>query len=249
MKDYSDLNLNNRLQNVNSLAVRRRGESFNPPTDFESQVDRGAVTRGKLGTISADVLKGGTLTLGGANNVNGVFSLQDEGGTEKISMDKDGMTVNDGVITIQDSAGSSVIDSSGVVSLTTFPSDSVEQPVEQATSSDTWADISGVSLNIPSLARDTKFLFLWTALLYAEDATWASVAVRLRVDDTTYRPWMILTQGDNPNVDRVDAQLSTFKFLTLGSGTHTVKLQFRKWETGAYGYADQIILSYIQLGK
>lgn len=208
-----------------------------------------AVTAAKIKDLSWDSGYGGTLELGGKDNQAGTFSLKDENELERIKMNKDGVEINEGKVTIKDKTNKTFIDSQGLVSTATFQSNSVEQSVEQVTSSDTWADISGVSLNIPNLTKNTKFLFLFTALLYAEDATYASVAVRLDVDGISYRPWLIFTQGDDPNVDRVDAQLSTFKFLTLGAGTHTAKLQFRKWEVGAYGYADQIILSYIQLGN
>jgi len=68
MKNYEDIGLNDRLQATNSIPARKGTESFNPLTDFESQVERGVVTRGKLGTLTADLITGGTMS---ANYITG----------------------------------------------------------------------------------------------------------------------------------------------------------------------------------
>ena len=50
----------------------------------------------QTGTMSADRIYGGTLSLGGANNSGGVFNLYDENGTLKSVMDNDGFNFWDG---------------------------------------------------------------------------------------------------------------------------------------------------------
>lgn len=50
----------------------------------------------QAGTMSADRIYGGTLSLGGANNSGGVFNLYDENGTLKSVMDNDGFNFWDG---------------------------------------------------------------------------------------------------------------------------------------------------------
>ena len=45
---------------------------------------------------------GGTLTLGGTSNGNGLFSLKNAAGTEIVAMDNTGITVNQGSITVKD---------------------------------------------------------------------------------------------------------------------------------------------------
>lgn len=48
-----------------------------------------------VGEMSFDRAKGGTLTLGGKDNENGVLALQDEEGNEKVSMNKEGIIAKD----------------------------------------------------------------------------------------------------------------------------------------------------------
>ena len=50
------------------------------------------------GTMLADRIKGGTLTLGGSNNQNGVLRIYDASGSEIGRWDKDGITLNKGAI-------------------------------------------------------------------------------------------------------------------------------------------------------
>ena len=49
--------------------------------------------------INCDWIHAGTLTLGGTNDVNGICSVLDAGGTEQVRLDKDGITVEKGTIT------------------------------------------------------------------------------------------------------------------------------------------------------
>lgn len=49
------------------------------------------------GTMQADRIKGGTLNLGGSGNGNGVAYIKDESGNVLVTLDKNGMTLADGV--------------------------------------------------------------------------------------------------------------------------------------------------------
>lgn len=64
--------------------------------------------------INGGNIKGGTLTLGGGSNANGLFSLKDASNVEIVKMDNTGITVNNGKITIKDNSGTSIITGSGV---------------------------------------------------------------------------------------------------------------------------------------
>jgi len=265
-KDYTDVGLNDRLQNITSIPARRGTESFNPPTDFESQVERGAVTTSKMGTIDAKVITsgsmlanriyGGTLTLGGTANVSGVFSLQDEGGTERISMTKDGMVVNDGSVTIKDSAGSNVIDSKGLVSETSFESGEQEGNPSQGITSGTYVDITGATLTTSNFSRTRKVLVLAKvdSYLSPQNGYYAGeLEARIEIDGTLgggiyHRGFS--SEGDSSAVDRLTH--STFDFQDLGAGTHVIKLVGRTNQYGVgntTGMVGSFRLGYIVLGK
>ncbi len=63
---------------------------FQGGMDFDSQVDRNAVTLNKIKNFSFSAGTGGTLVLGGANNDNGLFLLRDANGTVIIKGDNTG---------------------------------------------------------------------------------------------------------------------------------------------------------------
>ena len=58
------------------------------------------------GELVADIIKGGTLTLGGANNVNGTLEVLDASGNVVGSWSSAGITINNGVISIPFTGGS-----------------------------------------------------------------------------------------------------------------------------------------------
>lgn len=102
-KNYEDIGLNSRLQSFDSLAVRRK--QFKPIRDFESQVETAQITRGKLGTITADLITGGTMSfnylsggtasLGGTLDGDGVLVVNNSGGTELFKVDSSGVFMTD----------------------------------------------------------------------------------------------------------------------------------------------------------
>ena len=72
------------------------------------------------GEMEFDRARGGILELGGRNNTSGIFSLKDENADERISMDKDGMTINKGAMVIKDANNKTIIDAKGLVSTANF---------------------------------------------------------------------------------------------------------------------------------
>lgn len=67
------------------------------------------------GSLTANKINGGTLTLGGSSNTKGLFSLQNASGTEVVRMDNTGLTIKNGNINILNNAGTTQLsaDSSG----------------------------------------------------------------------------------------------------------------------------------------
>lgn len=96
MIDYDDIGLNSRLQSKDSLLARREAKKFNAVTDFEGDVERGAVTIAKMGTITADLITGGTIdtSLLGAGTINVAINVGD--GNVKIDGANKRIIINDG---------------------------------------------------------------------------------------------------------------------------------------------------------
>ena len=150
-------------------------------------------------------------------------------------------------IQLTDASGSTVVDSTGIVSETQFIASGTFGTTEFSTTGTAFSDISGGSLVTPSFDRNTNLLFLYGAIAYAQDIGYPQISVALNVDGTTYRPWIVWTGGTLVVNDTLTHQ-TAFRSLSLGTGVHTAKLQF-KVNSGATGYADQVSLQYLQLGK
>ena len=248
--DHTKIGLNNRLQSINSLSVRRGTESFNPPTDFESQVERGAVTRGKMGTITADVITGGTmsasligggtLNLGGTNNTSGVLSLKDEGGTEKILMDKDGMVVSDGKITINNPSGSTVLDSYGLNSSVNFWGAGTNGTDTLLFAGTAWQSVAGGTLPPMILSRTTNvynylnvsvFDYGCFGFIYGEFGLWDGTTLLQNLPVLGNLKTQISVDGGG-HVGTISYAVSsqiayTGAILPLEAGTHTLILKGR----------------------
>ena len=79
-----------------------------------------AITNAKIKDLTWDKAQGGTATLGGLNNTDGILSIRDNANVEKIVLDKDGILINDGKIVIKNDDETTFIDGKGVVSSAVF---------------------------------------------------------------------------------------------------------------------------------
>lgn len=81
--------------NINGWGYSKNG--INGPYEIAATMDGSLVANMiKTGVLSADRIRGGTLTLGGNNNYSGVFSLQNELAEELIRMDNRGIILSNG---------------------------------------------------------------------------------------------------------------------------------------------------------
>ena len=102
--------------------VRQLDESLDQEAIFNRLTDNGE-TQGLIlydgkvylnasyiqtGTMVADFIKGGTLTLGGLNNANGVLQILDAGGNVIGTWNKDGISVKNGIISGSTINGSNI---------------------------------------------------------------------------------------------------------------------------------------------
>jgi hypothetical protein len=208
-----------------------------------------------IGDISWDKGQGGTLTLGGADNTNGILSIKDSSGDEKIIMDNEGITINTGKLTIKDEDESTVIDSKGLVSTTSFQFDTVVLESQITRSASGWGDATGLSLTF-TLSRTANVLIL--ASLSGKNTSLTSSGgqqlIRFDINGTPTGVWNL---HGVPGGGGLELQSATIHYVAeLPSGSNTIKVQHR-WavlgdailagSTGTDNAGSR--LSYLVLGK
>jgi len=260
MTDYSSLNLNGFLQPENSPVTNA---GFVDGYTFNSENERGAVngysirdfaiTNAKIGTaaidnakiatasisdanigtLTFDTISGGTATLGGTANGEGVVSVQDSGGTERVRLDNTGLTVYDGNIAMENEGGTTFIDSKGLISssISNYGTTSSYGTAGLASISGTATSDTGVATVTLNLIRNTNILMLADTNIYYTDggtSPWNAINhMKIKVDGTTqsdtfYR-FKYAGYGDSGDND-LEMGMSCHNFQTLGSGSHTIVL-------------------------
>lgn len=226
--------------------------------DFDSENERGAVTgiflqdlsvgnakigtaaigTANIGTLTFNEISGGTATLGGTLNGDGVLSVNDATGAEVVRADSDGLTV-------KTSLGTTFIDGGGLISATNFNSAStVSLSNSRTTGSTSFVDVPNTTLSVV-LNRTTNVLFL----AYGDFANaigqgeTSSEFVALDIGGTSFPDATngfgnVFFAGDvgTAEVTTVLATWHGHYLASLGAGTHTAKLQFRK--QGTHGTAE-----------
>ena len=97
--DTDDITTATKVWRWNSGGLGYSSNGYNGPYTL-AMTQNGAIVADfiKTGTMSADRIEGGTLTLGGANNVNGMMQVLDASGNVIGTWNKDGITLNKGTI-------------------------------------------------------------------------------------------------------------------------------------------------------
>lgn len=239
-----------------SSQIVKLGKITSPNGQFYIDFDNNHI---EVDSINWEKGFGGTLTLGGANNVNGVLSIKDATNTEKVLLDKDGITVSDGKITIKNDSGDTTIDSKGIVSTANFASDTaVSLNNTRTTSSTSFVNVSNTTLTF-TLTRSANVLFLlWGDFSnYGGDGDIASEYVALKINSTLYPD---ATNGFGNVFYWADQAGSDVSFASsswhghylaqLAAGSYTALMQFRK--QGAATVDARVIdtgITYIILGN
>lgn len=102
---------------------------------FKGTVQAGSVISG---IIQSDSVISGDVTVGGDDNANGSIAVLDENNVEKITLDKDGMTINDGKLTVKDEDNTTILNSEGLVSTAVFGSEESSQASGVFDAGDFW---------------------------------------------------------------------------------------------------------------
>lgn len=224
---------------------------YQNPRSSQRDIAPLAIKDRNIESLTFDKAQGGTLTLGGANNVNGTFALKNSAGVDKITMDKDGMVVTDGTITIKNSSNTTILDATGLVSTANFTNGNYAATNQITTTSTSLGDISGSSLTF-SLSRTANVMFLLSANIGSIDTsgTAGQVQVYVNIDGTDYNPPLILGDASSTGVASFSVTCGTTHVVaSLGSGSHTVKLRWKITNGTTTGYIDKRSLTYLVLGS
>lgn len=149
-------------------------------------------------------------------------------------------------VTVKDSGGSTVIDSTGLVSTTQFSSGSQIGTGSQTTGSTDWVDVTGLSKQF-SLSRAQNVYLFAQLNAYNDNYLNSYSEARMIIDSTVVgiQASSALTFGI------IFAHMQDVASLT--SGSHTMKLQVKSTTAPGAGNTvvqlDQCIVGYLTLGK
>lgn len=249
MPNYEDLGLTPNFQSINSLAQKSlsiKGSDFDLEQDrsiiTESKIGSGvirtvniqdaAITNAKIGTavigtanigtLSFNEISGGTAILGGTSNGNGVLSLRNQSGSEVVKLDNTGMTVTNGSIIIQDSSGSNIIDSAGLVSTNNFQFGGSSNLTLRSTTSSFYGTVPNTTLNIV-LSREANILL--TAIVQAR------VTAGTRITTPVASDVQMQLNGTNvagPTMNLLDDQRANTYFGVYTTAIYTMSRQVIK---------------------
>jgi len=224
------------------------------PFKFDWENEAGVISQSKIrnatiGTAQITAFNfnqgtGGTITLGGTANGNGVMQVLNSSGGTVVTANNLGIVVNNGRIVINNSDGNPVVDSDGIVSTNSFFSDSLIDFAEHDTSNTTPTDVPDAELTFV-LDRETSVLVFF----YVEGYNDSDDGIQVRIYDTLLASELITTAflGMNETIvdwdettgliNSVDYFVSTepscnISTFSLAAGTHTLKLQFNSQTTG-----------------
>ncbi len=243
MTDLSD-----NLMPVDSPIARNQGAVS--AYEFNSQNERNTVDLTKIKNFSFSSGQGGTLTLGGTANGNGYFQIKNEGGSVIVTGDKNGITVSDGSIVINDTGGTLVVDSSGIKSTTQFPNGGITVGSISNTSSTSFVDVPGASITF-SLSRTANILVIFdiVGLHLSNSGAGGNCYTILNVDGTAQAKTLETPGRMAPDASTVYGQTAgASSILTLGAGSHTLKLQYRTTQNED-AYINFPSITYTTLGK
>ncbi len=167
MTDYTNLGLDSNLRPLNSPATNY-GTAHVTGYGFNSNYERNTITAMNIRDFSFSTGEGGTLTLGGAGNGNGVASIKNSGGTEIVRLDNTGIEINNGDISINSASGSVVIDSSGLNSISNFRSYVTDDNSAYYITSSTYVPLTDGTVGTVVVSRQTR------ALIYLQGGFYTS---------------------------------------------------------------------------
>lgn len=232
--------------------------------DFFSQHDRSSIMLSKIRNFSFNQGSGGTITLGGTNNGNGLLLVKDSSGSTIVTANNAGIAITGGNISISDSSGSTVIDSTGLNSIGQFSKGQVVYSTPQTTTS-SYSDATGSSFTITT-SRDIIVLFniTVTTVSTGQNYIYNGYGVQTRLYDSFLGGAaidMATSFGANATLANISggtitgftyrassSPSSISALLLVQAGTHNYTLQYGAY-AGGTAELDTYIVNYAILGK
>lgn len=219
-----------------------------------AKIQDAAITSAKIDSFSFNSGTGGTITLGGAANGDGLMLVKDSGGTTKVTVDNTGIAITDGKLTFLNSSGGTAIDSAGIVSTNnfTFAQGTAGTAGQSITSSGaTWTDITGGSVTL-TVTRATNVLLNYSVTAYHNDFDGMGV-VRIFDGTTVYGPNISVNGGWEGAVPETFAMSFIQQF---PAGSYVLRMQAKQNNSpgtltlGVGGIANTpAVINYVALGN
>jgi hypothetical protein len=211
----------------------------------------------RIEDVSGGKVNSGTLLI--KDGVDGaVISVIDSANDEIIQINENGLTVLDGDITINNTNGDPTLDGLGLVSTNNFVTDAaVAIALARFTASTSFVAVAATTLTF-TLARPAVVQFLCSGNFAGTVLTgeFCSADVALQVDgvlypDTTNGFGRVFYISDSlaGDVTNVSPTWSDSHIMTLGAGSHTVRLMYRKLAGSVNVEVSNTALRYLLLGK
>lgn len=195
-----------------------------------AQIGSAQIDSANINNFSFNQGTGGSITLGGTLNGNGVMRVLNSGGTEVVRADNAGVTITNGNLTLQNSGGTAIIDSSGLISGANFPFGNYFNTDSVFTTNETLTDISGGSLSFITTRGTTNvFISFSGEVTYGGgfSSTNYGGEIAIKIDGTVQDPKLTSTyEFSSPNSFVMTNILSYSGIYSLAAGTHNLVLQF-----------------------
>jgi hypothetical protein len=237
----------NSLRNYDEFLVHRdspvdRGVNVSS-LDFDNIYERDVIRSSHIKDFTFNAGTGGTLTLGGTENGNGFLIVRNAAGGTICTIDNTGITVTTGSITINNSAGSTIIDQYGLKSSTSFI------PVYESMADGTIVGTTPYTvgtIGTLSLARNTSIMFTLRGYLADKEVVTTTVNsvnqgistvwISLDTPDFSYviiggsgmRNW---TDGGTA-LNTYTEQVTDTSIFIVPAGTYSVNIYAANSETG-----------------
>lgn len=250
--------LNENLISKDSLAVQNK--DFKTAFELDSQFDRNAIGKSKIRNFSFSQGNGGTLVLGGLSNGNGLMIVKNSSGGTIVTINNSGIFVDNGNIVITNATGGTVLDGSGIVSTTSFPSDYVFSNTLGSTTSTSFVAVPGASLTSFVLSRAAKVLIFTSIFGYNKHYYQTGNLLIVQGTDSIDGQVFSIPLKEATDVVNVNFAGSSFStrfsddtasiqvISTLSAGTHILSLNY-KVDSGGTGIIEDYAYGYVVLGN
>lgn len=263
------LNLNQFLMPADSPIVKNQGQVSAYRFDYENeahiissaQIRNAAIGSAQIGTAAIDSANinnfsfnsgtGGTITLGGSANGNGLMQVLNSTGGTVVRANNEGIIVTGGSIIVINNSGGTILDSAGLVGTTSFTyAQGSAGTTAQTITSTSFSNVTGGSVSL-ILNRTTNVLVNYSLTGYHIDFDGAIVA-RLVNGTTPFGPNIIWRGAYDAPLEETHSISFIHQFT---SGTHQLIIQAKQNNVGGTAYIvatltnTPAIINYLVLGN